>query len=150
MKKQYRPLLDRLNESRNRYQQLTGTSNKTILKEDKFGGKPPSDECCLKWKWVNDGGTAGGWLCVKEKRDCPDSGVVVPPDLDKVQMKEDFGSMEEDILNERPEPMCCDCWELSGVGSGWVNNGDGRWRCCGWRPCTKFFGKAEAPTGMEG
>ena len=31
MKKQYRPLLDRLNESRNRYQQLTGTSNKTIL-----------------------------------------------------------------------------------------------------------------------
>tara|TARA_R110001606_G_scaffold6009_3_gene27173 strand:- start:365 stop:838 length:474 start_codon:yes stop_codon:yes gene_type:complete len=157
MKKEYKPLLDRLNESRNKYQQLTGTPNKTILKEEKQGGKaPPADDCCIKWKWVSNDQTAGGWFCVKEKPDCPASGVVIPLDPvlagietfnngidDKVQMK-------EDILNERPEPMCCDCWELSGIGSGWVNNGDGRWRCCGHRPCTKMFGKAQYPTGMEG
>ena len=35
MRKPYKPLIQRLNESRNRYQQLTGTSNKTILRENK-------------------------------------------------------------------------------------------------------------------
>ena len=107
-----------------------------LINEDMEGGKPPGEECCLKYVWEDN-----RWNCVKEKPDCPAGGTVIAPDLDKIQMKEGSRGIREERLNEKKEAMCCDCWEFSGFGNYWVNGGDGKWRCCGWRPCGKFFGK---------
>ena len=111
-----------------------------LINEDMEGGKPPGEECCLKYVWEDN-----RWNCVKEKPDCPSGGTVTPIDLNKIQMMEDFGR-----LNEKAEKMCCTCWILKGVGSEWVNNGEGQWKCCGYTPCSKMWTKIDGPIGTVG
>ena len=109
-----------------------------FLNENKLMGK----KRCCKWEWVSNSETAGGWKCTKwcgGKMEAPE------PDLDKIQMRENSRGMSEGVLNEKKEKECCVCWSLEPVG-GWVSTSGEKWKCCGWAPCSKMFGKSEKDT----
>lgn len=85
-----------------------------------------TEKCCCRYEYID-----GGWRCTKKRAACCDDkkSVLTPDFINKYPMR----------INEAKEKQCCVCFKKVGVG-GWADqDGPGyKWKCCGWKPCSKL------------
>jgi hypothetical protein len=86
-----------------------------------------SVKCCCKMK-LNE--TTGRWDCTKWRKSCCEAESTI--EIRPVPVDEAINrSLNEGMINEKKEKMCCVCLKLiEAIG------GERKWKCCGWKKCS--------------